>query len=167
MKFRFNGSRSLGTALLLGSAGILCAHNALGAEATPAEVNLCKSICESRDNVSCKESPKEGICVNNCKVAASESDPCRKEFDAWLDYDAKVTWACDSQGYPHDSGSAPGVSAAFFQCWSNTAGGGEKPVQKPAICGVSTNDYYCDNCLSFNCAAQSAACGASTRIARL
>jgi hypothetical protein len=126
---------------------------------TTAEIAQCKSLCEARDNVSCPNAPKEAACNSNCAAFATESGSCREQFDAWLDDLSKATWSCDGNGYPHYVGSATGVSAAFWQCYSTTVGAIAKATPAPAFCGVSSNDSYCDNNLAFDCAAQSIACG--------
>lgn len=152
-------------AVVLGLSGFAHAAIALGAPKPPAnaatatEVAQCKSLCEARDNVSCPNSPKETACNADCAKFATEAGTCREQFDAWLDDLSKATWSCDGNGYPHYVGSATGVQSAFFQCNANVVGGAAKKRPTLALCGVSSDDAYCDNSLAFSCAAQAVACG--------
>ncbi len=144
---------------LLASAALTEPKKATAPGATPAEIAACKSLCEGRDNVSCPKALKEAACNANCATFASEAGSCREQFDAWLDDLSKATWSCDGRGYPHYAGSATGVAAAFWQCWSTTVGAAGKKTPAPAVCGVSSNDSYCDNNLAFDCSTQAVACG--------
>jgi hypothetical protein len=169
MSSRFPWLSRRSATLLLGFSGALYVTPAMSAPkkaaasaaaATPTETAQCKSLCEARDNVSCPKAPKEADCNAHCVTFATEAGSCREQFDAWLEDLSKATWTCDTNGYPIYNGSATGVAAAFWQCYANTVGGNTKAVPTPKVCGVSSNDSACDNCLSFSCAAQSEACGA-------
>lgn len=154
-----------GAATVIALSAALYATIALGAPkpaasaATAAEVAKCKSMCEGRDNVSCPNAPKEAACNATCATFATEAGSCREQFDAWLDNLSQATWSCDGNGYPHYVGSATGVQSGFFQCFTNVVGAPEKPIPTLALCGVSSNDSFCDNALAFDCTTQAVACG--------
>ena len=125
------------------------------AGATPDEVAQCKTMCEMRDNISCKNGPSEAACNATCLTFVKESaGTCHEKFDAVLAMQASNKWRCDDYGQPRMV--QPPTGNEYYMCASKKGA----PV-KHTVCGVSANGPYCDSCLSAECAQSALACGAN------